>query len=239
MIRLHASTLVLALALGCAPSASESPPPAPAVSAEPEDINARFLDPELDVAEFTEMFEGESREVSRSREGIAAAVGLAPGTAVADVGAGTGLFLEAFARRVGPSGRVYAVEISPRFREHLAARAREKGIAERVSVVAATESSSGLAQGSVDVAFVCDTYHHFDQPAETLASLFDALRPGGSLVIVDFERIPGKTSDWILKHVRAGKDEVIREVEAAGFRFERQVAVEGLRDNYMLRFARP
>jgi len=233
----HAWLLAFALALGCAPSAS--PPASPAPAGEHEDINARFLDPELDVAEFTKIFEGESREVSRSREGIAAAVGLEPGMAIADVGAGTGLFLGEFARRVGPSGRVFAVEISPRFREHLAARASELGIAERVTVVAATETSSGLPHASLDAAFVCDTYHHFDRPAPTLASLFEALRPGGSLVIVDFERVPGTTPDWILEHVRADREEVIREIESAGFRFERQVPVEGLRDNYVLRFARP
>lgn len=239
MRRFHALVLALAfsLPLGCAPSAREAP-----LAARPErheDINARFLDPKLDVAEFTDAFEGEAREVSRNRDAIATALGLRAGMAVADVGAGTGLFLEPFARQVGASGRVFAVEISPRFREHLAARARELGFAERVSVVAATERSSGLPHGSVDLAFVCDTYHHFDEPAATLASLFEALRPGGSLVIVDFERIPGRSPEWILEHVRADKQGVIRELEAAGFRFEHQVPVAGLGDNYVLRFSRP
>jgi FkbM family methyltransferase len=221
----------LCLALAC----SSAPAPAPV---EGEDINARFLAPDLDVAEFTEIFEGESREVARSREGIADALGLEPGMAVADVGAGTGLFLEAFARRVGPSGRVYAVEISPRFREHLAERARRAGLAQ-VQVIAATERSSELPPGSTDVAFVCDTYHHFAQPGPTLASLVQALRPGGALVVVDFERIPGRSPDWILEHVRAGKSEVIREIEAAGLVLEREVPVTGLSDNYVLRFRRP
>jgi ubiquinone/menaquinone biosynthesis C-methylase UbiE len=216
----------LCLALACAPAPHE-------------DINARFLDPELDVAEYTATFEGESREVAKQREGIADAAGLAPGMEVADVGAGTGLFLEPFARRVGPTGRIYAVELSPRFREHLAERARSAGLADRVEVIAATATSSQLPPGSIDVAFVCDTYHHFDQPAPTLASLRSALRPGGALVVVDFERVPGKTPDWLLEHVRAGKGEVIREIETAGFALEREVPVAGLSDNYVLRFRRP
>jgi len=222
--------LILALLAACA----APPPPA----SPREDLNARFLAPDLAVDEFTRVFEGESREVARSREGIADALGLRPGMAVADVGAGTGLFLEPFARRVGASGRIYAVDLSPRFREHLALRAQRSGLAQ-VEVVAASESSSGLAPASIDVAFVCDTYHHFDQPGPTLASLRQALRPGGALVIVDFERLPGTSADWILEHVRAGKPEVIREIEAAGFAFEREVPVEGLRDNYLLRFRRP
>jgi predicted methyltransferase len=217
--------LVLCLALACA--------------AAHEDINSRFLDPGLDVAQYTETFEGESREVARQREAIADAAGLEPGMAVADVGAGTGLFLEPFARRVGASGRLYLVELSPRFREHLEERAQRAGLAGQVEVIAATETSSQLPPGSVDVAFVCDTYHHFDQPGPTLASLRAALRPGGALVIVDFERVPGKTPQRLLEHVRAGKQEVIREVEAAGFAYEREVAVPGLSDNYVLRFHRP
>jgi predicted methyltransferase len=218
--------LALCLALACAPAARE-------------DINARFLDPQLDVAQYTETFEGESREVAKRREGIADAAGLEPGMAVADVGAGTGLFLEPFAKRLGPSGRLYLVELSPRFRAHLAERARLAGLAGQVEVIAASETSSQLPPGSIDVAFVCDTYHHFAQPAPTLASLRTSLRPGGTLVVVDFERIPGKTPQWLLEHVRAGKDDVIREIEAAGFALEREVPVAGLSDNYVLRFRRP
>jgi predicted methyltransferase len=221
---------VLWLALACSSPAPEAPPH--------EDINARFLAPDLDVAEYEGIFEGESREIARRREEIAAALELSPGMAVADVGAGTGLFLEPFAKRVGPGGRLYAVEISPRFREHLAGRARKAGLAQ-VEVIAASERSSQLAPGSVDLAFVCDTYHHFEFPEPTLASLKQALRPGGALVVIDFERIPGTTSDWIVEHVRAGKAEVTREIEAAGFALEREIRIEGLTDNYVLRFRRP
>jgi len=70
-----------------------------------------------------------------------------------------------------------------------------------------------------------------------LASIHRALRPGGSLVIIDFERIPGVSSAWVMNHVRAGKETVIREVEAAGFRLEKEIPL--LRQNYMLRFRRP
>ena len=52
------------------------------------------------------------------------------------------------------------------------------------------------------------------------------------------ERIPGESRDWVLKHVRAGKDIFRREIESAGFEFEREVNVEGLKENYVLRFRR-
>jgi predicted methyltransferase len=69
-----------------------------------------------------------------------------------------------------------------------------------------------------------------------LASIRRALRPGGSLVVVDFERIAGVSPDWILKHVRAGKEQFRAEIEAGGFRFIEEVKL--MRENYFLRFSR-
>ena len=61
-----------------------------------------------------------------------------------------------------------------------------------MTVVLGGERSVELPEASVDLAFVCDTYHHFEYPRSTLASLHTAIRPGGALVVVDFEREPGQ-----------------------------------------------
>ena len=90
---------------------------------------------------------------------------------------------------------------------------------------------------AVDIVFTCDTYHHFEYPAATLASIRRALKPGGSFVVVDFERVPGKTRQWLLDHVRCGKEQVIREVSEAGFTLEAEVPL-GFTENYFLRFRR-
>jgi predicted methyltransferase len=197
--------------------------------------NDKFLAPDLDVEEWTKRFESESRELYRARTEIVDALGLSPGMAIADVGAGTGLFVGPFARRVGAQGSVYAVEVSQRFVAHLQERVEREGLAP-VRVVQSTARSVELPEGSVDVAFLCDVYHHFEYPKPMLASLRDALRSGGALVVIDFERIPGKTRDWVMDHVRAGKAEFIAEIEAEGFELDREIAVEGLSENYMLRF---
>jgi predicted methyltransferase len=86
--------------------------------------------------------------------------------------------------------------------------------------------------------FVCDTYHHFEFPQATLASIHRALRPGGELVILDFVREVGVSRDWILEHVRAGEAVVTQEVVAAGFTLVRREATPFLRENYVLRFRR-
>ncbi len=224
---------VAAQLAGCASERTPAP-----VDGAPPDLNERFLAEDLDVDRYIDIFEAESREIYAQREGIAAALGLEPGMAVADVGAGTGLFMPAFTSRIGAAGTLYAVEIAPRFLDHLRRRARDAGHAQ-VQVVRATEHSVELPAASIDVAFVCDTYHHFSDPASTLASLRAALRPGASLVIVDFERVPGETPDWVLEHVRAGKDVFIAEIEAAGFELVEELEIDGLEQNYVLRFRRP
>jgi predicted methyltransferase len=72
-----------------------------------------------------------------------------------------------------------------------------------------------------------------------LASIHAALQPGGELVVVDFDRIPGVSREWLLTHVRADKKTVRKEIEAAGFRFVEDVPVAAFQENYLLRFRKP
>lgn len=198
-----------------------------------EGPNEKFLKPDLDVPAWVARFEKPGREVYDRRRAITAAVHLEKGAAVADVGAGTGLYTMLFAKAVGPKGKVYAVEIAPRFLDYLAQRAKQAG-AKNVAVVRGTATSTELPAGSVDRVFLCDTYHHFDEPQKNLASIRQALRPGGELVVVDFKRVPGQTPAWILEHVRAGLPEVVKEIEAAGFAKIEEVPI--LKENYVVRF---
>ncbi len=82
----------------------------------------------------------------------------------------------------------------------------------------AARSRPTLPQESVDLVFLCDVYHHLEKPAKTLASIRRALKPGGRLVVIDFDRVEGRSTEFVLKHVRAGKSVFLKEIEAAGFR---------------------
>lgn len=189
-----------------------------------------------DFARWQKSFESPGREVFDKRGEILTATGVVPGMSVADIGAGTGLFTRLFAEHVGLKGRVYAEDISPEFVNAIRALAKEQGLA-NVETVLGTERDTKLPGASIDLAFVCDTYHHFEYPQSMLASIRNALKPGATLVVVDFERIPGVSSAWTLEHVRAGKETVIREIEAAGFRLAEDRRF--LRENYFLRFVKP
>jgi predicted methyltransferase len=223
---------LLALWLAGCQSAPQTAAPAPEASAKPG-VNAEFLKPDLPVPQWVERFEKEGREVFDHRHDIVKLLQLRPGMTVADIGAGTGLFTLLMAEAVGPRGRVFAVDIARDFLRHIEQRAAGAGL-RNIRTVLGTERSVELPPNSVDLAFICDTYHHFEYPHSTMTSLWRALRPGGEVVVVDFKRIPGESSQWTLDHVRAGQEVFEREIEAAGFRKVGQVDL--LKQNYIVRF---
>ncbi|MEY2980483.1 MAG: Cytochrome peroxidase precursor [Planctomycetota bacterium] len=198
-------------------------------------INENFLR-EGAVEQYTQRFETESREIFSRRKEIVAALGLEPGMEVADIGAGTGLFLGPFAEAVGPEGHVYLVDISPGFVSLIDNRIRRLGL-EHATVGLCTDRSVELPKNSVDLVFICDVYHHFEFPRNTLASIHQALRPGGQVVVIDFHRIEGQTSEWTMNHVRAGEEVFTAEIESAGFERTEQ-RHDLLEANYFLRFVR-
>jgi ubiquinone/menaquinone biosynthesis C-methylase UbiE len=198
-------------------------------------INDSFRDP--DVKEFVGRFEVESREIFAHRQDILKACQIKPGETVADIGAGTGLFTRMFSDAVGAQGHVIAVEISQKFIDHIQKTCSEAG-QHNVQTQLGTADSTNLPPNSVDFAFICDTYHHFEFPQKTMASLFRALKPGGRLVLVDFRRIEGKSSDWTLSHVRAGQDVFEKEIAVAGFKKVHEEP-ELLKDNYFVTFSKP
>lgn len=200
-------------------------------------INQAFLDPALDVQRWTANFEGESREIFVHREAITKALQLKPGMTVADIGAGTGVFVELFARAIGPQGKLYAIDIAPKFIAHIQHRATAAGFT-HVSAVLGQEHSLPALPTAIDLAFICDTYHHFEHPQAMLAAIHRALRPAGTLVVIDFERIPGQSSQWVLDHLRGDKATFTTEITAAGFRLAEEVTLPGFKQNYFLRFTK-
>jgi ubiquinone/menaquinone biosynthesis C-methylase UbiE len=194
-------------------------------------INKPFENP--NVEEFLGKFEVESREVFAKRQDIVTACKLKPGMAVGDIGAGTGLFTRLFAKAVGSIGKVFAVDIAPTFIEHIEKTCRESGI-KNVTGVLCKPDSIELPSQALDLAFICDTYHHFEFPFKTMASIHRALRPGGRVVLVDFKRIPGVSSEWVLNHVRAGQEVFTKEILSAGFKVLEEPRF--LTENYCLVF---
>lgn len=198
-------------------------------------INDHYFRPD-GPERYTRILEAETREIVQRSDDIVAAIGLRNGADVADIGAGTGLLTSKIAEAVGKRGHVYAVDIVPEFLDTIRTRIEADGLS-NVSVVRGEERATALEAGTLDVAFMCDTYHHLEYPGPYMRSVFETLRPGSTLVVVDMKRVDGESSPGVLKHVRAGKATVIAEIERAGFRFESETDL--LKENYYLYFRRP
>lgn len=194
-------------------------------------INRYFIDP--DWQQWVNTFERPGREVYDKRHAIVAASKAGPGMSIADIGAGTGLFTRLFAAAVEPGGQVYAIDISGTFIENILRTCREQGLS-NVTGIVNTPVDIGLPANAIDLAFITDTYHHFEYPQQTLASIHQALRSDGRLIIIDFRRDPRISSNWVMGHVRGNKAQVIEEIEAAGFRLADDKPL--MRTNYFLEF---
>ncbi len=195
-------------------------------------INDTFRNP--DVKEFQGRFEVESREVFAHRKEIVAACKVQPGQTVADIGAGTGLFTRMFSPLVGKAGRVISVDIAQSFLDHIEKTSREAGML-NIETLRGTAESTNLPPESIDVAFICDTYHHFEFPLKTMESIHRALKPGGRVILVEFHRVDGTSTDWIMNHVRAGQEVFESEIVKSGFKKVREER-DLLKENYLVTF---
>ena len=117
---------------------------------------------------------------------VLAALRIAPGMTVADVGAGTGYFLPHLSRAVGPAGKVLALDIEPDMVRYMKERAEREHLANVTPRVVPLDDPE-LPAGGVDRVLVVDTWHHIDGRPAYAAKLRAALAPGGAVFVVDFK----------------------------------------------------
>lgn len=118
---------------------------------------------------------------------VVAALQLKPGQVACDIGAGPGYFSLRLARAVGEPGHVFAVDVEPRILEALRKRIESSKV-KNISPVLSLADDPLLPPGACDLILVVDTYHHFPDGPAYLRRLARALRPGGKLVNIDFQK---------------------------------------------------
>ena len=230
---LAAATVALGLS-GCGPVEQNITEPEPASVAFP----APQEETEANLDLWLERLEVNSRELYNARDAVVASVGLKEGDQIADVGAGTGLYTLLFAEQVGASGRVFAEDIEPLFLDLINRRAEDLGLS-NVTAVLGREDDVTLPAQSVDVVFIADSYHYFDDREAIMKSIYDATKPGGRLILVEYDIEPGGERPPEKEYVRFGKAGVISEVEFVGFVHEADIDVQGLQENYFISFRKP
>jgi len=182
-----------------------------------KEVNKEYATPE-GRARIAQSLEDHHRKDRLNPAAMVAALDIRPGSTVADVGTGVGLMLPYLAKAVGSGGHVIAEDIQQDFLDRARSRAQSEKLA-NVTFVAGTERNPKLPESQVDVVLVLDSYHHFDYPEDMLAHIGRALKPDGRLAIIDFYRYRrGPKDNDMSTHVRAEKDEVLREIQANGYK---------------------
>src|ERR1700676_5601767 len=142
------------------------------------------------------------------------ALNLKPGMIVADIGAGTGYMSLRMAKRVAPTGKVYANDLQPEMLRMLRENAAEAQLT-NVETVLGTESDPKLPPSQLDLVLLVDVYHEFSQPQPMLRKIREALKPDGRLVLLEYRKEDPKIP--IRPEHKMSVAEVKAELEPEGF----------------------
>ena len=159
-------------------------------------------------------------EFAVDAERLAKALELAAGQTVADIGAGSGELSVELARVVGPTGRLYATELEPD-KIRAIQRAAAKAELKNVTVLEAHATRTNLQDRCCDALVMRLVYHHIKNPVLMNQSLYNSLKPGGRLAIIDFPPDGEESADPSGRadsgHHGVTSRTVTRELRQAGF----------------------
>ncbi|HUA18336.1 MAG TPA: methyltransferase domain-containing protein [Bryobacteraceae bacterium] len=162
----------------------------------------------------------ERSERQRPRD-IVAAMDLQKGETVADIGTGVGFMLPYLSQAVGDKGHVIGEDIQQDFLDQAKSNVRLHQLT-NVEFTLGTDRDPKLPADTLSAALVLDVYHHFDYPEAMLSHIRDSLLSDGKLIIVEYYKrpgaMPGGDPNRAVQHIRLDQDDLIKEVEANGFR---------------------
>jgi arsenite methyltransferase len=195
-----------------------------------EQIEKMHQDPKAYVA----MLENPERAAEQKPEEVIAALNLKPGETIADIGAGSGYFAFRFAKSVGDSGHVYAVDINSDMILYMNRHIRDNRLKNVVTILSAPDDPL-LMDGSVNRFFICNTWHHVPNQTQYIALMKKMLKPGGQIIVMDYkkEKLPvGPPPE-----MKMAREEVLSQMQAAGFKLLKEHIF--LPYQYFLVFGRP
>jgi len=179
-----------------------------------QEMHRLHSDPKAYIA----ALEDPKRDAYQKPHEVMEALAIKEGEIIADIGAGSGYFTLRLAHHVGANGRVYAVDVSPDMIRHLNGRVRDMG-ALNVSTILAPPNDPLLPQ-PVDRFLIVDVWHHVEDQAGYLALMKKGLKPGGQVVMIDFQKkeLPvGPPVD-----MKISREDLLKQMQAAGFRLVKE-----------------
>jgi predicted methyltransferase len=163
------------------------------------------------------------RDVDQKPEEVVQVLGLKPGMAVADLGSGSGYFTRRFIQTVAPGGTVYAIDVEPKALEYIQTRLTTmERASSTVAFIHADRDNLKLAPASVDLLFLCNTYHHIENHTRYFSRAAHAIRADGRLAVIDFYADHRSGDLGFPKEHLIARDQIIAELSRAGYRLARE-----------------
>jgi len=163
-------------------------------------------------------YEGFGRDAWQQPEKVVQSLAIKPGDRIADLGSGGGYFTFRLSRAVGPTGKVYAVDVDQDMLEDLAERVKKDGYGNIEKILAKYDDPS-LPESGVDLIFTSNVYHHIEARAKYFADAAKYLRPGGRVAVVDFD---GRHWSATFVGHTTPVELIKKEMDEAGYRLERE-----------------
>jgi len=167
----------------------------------------------MPLDQYIALLEDPQRDEWQKPDAVMQALKLQDGQVVADIGAGSGYFTLRLARAVGPKGTVLALDVDEGMLNYLRQRLAKENL-QNVKVTKVSPHDPLLNANSLDLVFVCDVYHHFEEREAYLQKLRKALKPAGRLVIVDFYQRETPVGPPLA--MRLSEETVEKELQSAG-----------------------
>ncbi|HKO31611.1 MAG TPA: methyltransferase domain-containing protein [Nitrospiraceae bacterium] len=175
-----------------------------------------------DIKQYLEHLDSEERDQYQKPRQVIEALNLKPGLAVADLGSGSGYFTRRLIEAVTETGKVYAVDVEPEMLKYTEESVVHMHRSYTAEFILARPDNPKLPYESIDLLFLCNTYHHLEERAKSFSDAKSSLKPGGRIAIIDFYNDERSGDLGFPKHHLVPRDTVIAELTKAGYRLVRE-----------------
>jgi ubiquinone/menaquinone biosynthesis C-methylase UbiE len=175
-----------------------------------------------DIKQYLEQLDSEERDQHQKPRQVIDALNLKPGLSVADLGSGSGYFTRRFIEAVTETGKVYAVDVEPEMLKYAEESIVHMHRSYTAEFILARPDSPKLPYESIDLLFLCNTYHHLEERAKYFSDTKSSLKPGGRIAIIDFYNDERSGELGFPKQHLVPRETVIAELTKAGFKFVRE-----------------
>jgi len=175
-----------------------------------------------DIKQYLQHLDSEERDQYQKPRQVIDALNLKPGLAVADLGSGSGYFTRRFIEAVTETGKVYAVDIEPEMLKYAEESVVHMHRSYTAEFILARPDSPKLPYESVNLLFVCNTYHHLEERTKYFSDAKSSLKPGGRVAIIDFYHDERSGELGFPKRHLVPRETVIAELTEAGYKLVRE-----------------